>query len=194
MNDKIKKAFHLLKEGNARFSENRLQNPRWDPQTREKLTAGQNPIAALLTCSDSRVSPDLVFDKGLGDLFVMRNAGNVAGPSVIASIEYAVAELDVGLVVVMGHENCGAVQAAIDGVDIGHIGAVTERIKPAVKEAKSMPGELLDNAIRLHTQLMVEELRQTGPIIKPACDEGVLEIIPAFYSLQTGKVTYLENR
>jgi carbonic anhydrase len=184
------KALNLLQQGNARFSEERLEHPRRDAKTRKKLTAGQNPFAAILTCADSRVSPDLVFDKGLGDLFVIRNAGNVAGPTAIASIEYAVAVLGVSLVVVMGHDQCGAVQAAIDGVKTGHIGAVTDRIQPALKMAKDLEGNLLDNAIRLHAQRMAAQLRKTDPIIRPAWSEGKLKIISATYSLQTGRVQF----
>ena len=186
-------ALQLLKEGNTRFSEERPEHPRRDAKTRRKLTAGQNPFAAILTCADSRVSPDLVFDKGLGDLFVIRNAGNVAGPTAIASIEFAVAILGVSLVVVMGHDHCGAVQAAIDGVDLGHIGAVTGKILPAVHRAKTLEGDLLDNAIRLNAQQMVGQLRQTDPIIKPACDHGKLQIVPAVYSLETGKVFFFDE-
>jgi carbonic anhydrase len=182
-----------LKEGNARFSENRLEHPRRDPETREKLIAGQNPFAVLLTCADSRVSPDLVFDKGLGDLFVVRNAGNVAGPTAIASIEYAVTILGVSLVVVMGHDQCGAVQAAIDGVDLGHIGAVTKKIIPAVRLAETLQGDLLDNSIRLNAQKTAEQLRRTNPIIKPAYTEGKLQILSAVYSLETGQVVFLDD-
>ena len=195
---KIKKTpqeiLQLLKEGNARFSENQMEHSRRDPLSREKLESGQNPLAVLLTCADSRVSPDLVLDKGLGDLFVIRNAGNVAGPSVIASIEFAVVQLGVSLVVIMGHEQCGAVQAAIDGVNMGHIGSVTGKILPAVKKAETTEGDLLENAARLNTQMVAEQLRQTDPILKNACNKGGLTIISAFYSLKSGKVHFLQEK
>lgn len=183
----------LLKEGNARFSEDRMEHARRDAKIREKLTAGQSPFAAILTCADSRVSPDLVFDKGLGDLFVIRNAGNVAGPTTIASIEFAVSQLGVGLVVVMGHDQCGAVQAAIDGVDLGHIDAVIGKISPAVERAKALAGDLLENAVRLNAQQVAGQLRQTDPIIKPACNEGKLQIFSAVYSLETGQVQFFDD-
>ena len=193
MNERSKKALQLLQEGNARFSENRMAHPRRDPETRQSLTEGQNPFAALLTCADSRVSPDLVFDKGLGDLFVIRNAGNIAGPSAIASIEYAVAVLGVNLVVVMGHDQCGAVKAAIDNVNLGHISSITDRIKPAVKEAKLQSGDVLENSIRLNAVYVAKQLRNTEPIIKEACDRGDLIIRSAVYSLDTGKVIFTDN-
>jgi carbonic anhydrase len=186
-------ALKYLKEGNARFHENRLEHPRRDPQTREKLTDGQNPFAALLTCADSRVSPDLVFDKGLGDLFVIRNAGNVAGSTAIASIEFAIAQLGVNLVVVMGHDQCGAVQAAIDGVEMGHIRSITGKILPAVREAEALNGNILENAIRINARKMAEQLRKTNPIIKPAYENGKLQILSAVYSLETGQVTFDEE-
>lgn len=192
-NTSPQQALQLLKQGNARFSEERLEHPRRDAKTREKLTEGQNPFAVLLTCADSRVSPDLVFDKGLGDLFVIRNAGNVAGPSAIASIEYAVAILGVSLLVVMGHDQCGAVQATIDGVKLGHISAITRKIFPAVKEARTLEGDLLENAIRLNAQRVAGQLHQIEPIIKPACDKGDLQIIPAVYSLDTGEVQFFDD-
>ena len=192
-NKSPREALKFLKEGNARFSEDRLEHPRRDSQTREKLMAGQNPFAALLTCADSRVSPDLVFDKGLGDLFVIRNAGNVAGSTAIASIEFAVAQLGVNLVVVMGHDQCGAVQAAIDGVEIGHIGVVTGKILPAVREAETLEGDLLENAIKINARKMAKQLRRTKPIIKPAYERGDLQILSAVYSLETGRVTFDED-
>ncbi len=193
MNEKSKKALQLLREGNVRFRENRMEHPRQDPETREQLTEGQNPFAVLLTCADSRVSPELLFDKGLGDLFVIRNAGNIACPSVIASIEYAVAVLGVSLVVVMGHDKCGAVKAAIDGIEMGHISSILKKIKPSISKANSIPGDLLENTIRMNAQDVAEQLRNTGPIIKEACEEGKLIIKSAVYSLENGEVVFLED-
>jgi carbonic anhydrase len=184
-------AIQFLKEGNSRFCEDRMEHPCQNSKTREKLTAGQQPIAAILCCADSRVSPELVFDSGLGDLFVIRNAGNVVTSAAIASIEYAVAQLGIKLVMVMGHDQCGAVQAAIDGVELGQLNSITEKILPAVRLAEKMAGDLLDNTIRLNARQMTEILRHTDPIIKPAYDKGELKILPAIYSFGTGRVTFI---
>ena len=185
-------ALEYLKTGNIRFAENRLEHPRRDPETRQRLTEGQNPFAALLTCADSRVSPDLVFDKGLGDLFVIRNAGNIVVPSVIASVEFAVTQLGVKLLVVMGHDKCGAVQATINGVNMGHLNTITDKIRPALVKAETLPGDLLDNTIRLNAHRMARQLRNAKPLIKPACDEGKLMVLPAVYSLESGQVEFYD--
>ena len=182
-----------LKAGNRRFVEDRPKNPRRDPGRRRELAGGQKPRAAILNCADSRVSADVVFDQGLGDLFVIRNAGNVADDTAIASIEYAVAVLGVELVVVMGHEGCGAVQGTIDGVDLGHLPTITERVAPAVERARSLAGDLLSNSVRLNAEQMVDRLRNTDPVLKPACDEGRLEVVAAVYSLESGEVDFLTD-
>ena len=193
MNENLgpREAIKFLKDGNRRFREDRMEHPRHDSKAREKLTTDQQPIAAILSCADSRVPPELVFDCGLGDLFVIRNAGNLVTPEAIASIEFAVAQLGVKLVVVMGHDQCGAVQAAINGVELGQIRSITEKIYPAVKLAEEMEGDLLENAIQIHARQMADQLRQTDPIIKPAYEKGELHILSAKYSLDTGRVTFI---
>jgi carbonic anhydrase len=186
-------ALQQLREGNERFHQGKLKHPRRDPITRRKLIAGQNPFAVILTCADSRVSPSVIFDKGLGDLFVIRNAGNVADPTVIGSIEFAVDNLGARLVVIMGHEKCGAVKAAIDGVSGGHIGTIMERIMPVVEKARAEAGDLLENTIRLHAQLVSEQLRNEAPVLSEKYKSGELKIIAAYYSLTTGDVEFLEE-
>jgi len=148
-------------------------------------------------CADSRVPPELLFDQGVGDLFVVRVAGNVVGGGgvfVKGSIEYAVAELGVRLIMVLGHSSCGAVKAAIKHVDDGDPlpGAIAElvnRIRPAVIKAKDMPGDQLANAISANVLLGVETLNNLDPIVRPAVSSGQAKVVGAVYDLRTGAVT-----
>jgi len=147
-------------------------------------------------CADSRVPPELLFDQGVGDLFVIRVAGNVvsgAGPPVKGSIEYGVAELGVSLVLVLGHSECGAVKAAIKHIDDrdplpGALGILVNSIRPAVAKTKGMPGDKLDNAIRANVAIGVERLRGLQPVVAPAVKRGQVRVIGAVYDLRTGSV------
>jgi carbonic anhydrase len=131
-------ALTRLKEGNRRFIDSQATHPRGDGTRRQELVSGQRPFSIILGCADSRVAPELVFDEGLGDLFVIRVAGNIADDVVLGSIEYAVAHLGVNLVVVLGHQSCGAVNAAVENVDVKgpatqtHIDSLIDAIRPAV--------------------------------------------------------------
>ncbi|HEY9074525.1 MAG TPA: carbonic anhydrase [Desulfobaccales bacterium] len=163
---------------------------------RSTLTQGQQPEAAVLCCSDSRVPAEIVFDQSLGDLFVVRTAGLVLEPTSIGSLEYAVAHLHIPLLVIKGHECCGAVTAAVDHPEYseGHIGAIVRQIAPAVALARSTGksgAELVEEASNLHLKSLEERLRQESRIISEALDRGQLEIIVARYRLETGKVEVL---
>ncbi len=186
-------ALTRLMRGNARFAADRASRPRATGERRAELEAGQNPYAVILTCGDSRVSPTLLFDQGLGDLFVLRVAGNVEGDSVIASIEYAVVYLGVRLVMVLGHSGCGAVAATVEGQSGGHIEALAGRIRPAVERATHLAGPLIDNAIRENAKGVAERLRHDPPILCEVCASGQVEIVPAYYALKNGAVTLLEE-
>jgi carbonic anhydrase len=154
-------------------------------------------MATILGCADSRVAPELLFDQGVGDLFIVRVAGNVVGGGgalVKGSIEYGVAELGVPLVIVLGHSECGAVKAAIKHMDDrdplpGAIGELVNRIRPAVTKASGMPGDRLSNAIRANVAIGVETLRGLQPIIAPAVKRGQIKVVGALYDLRTGGVT-----
>ena len=154
-------------------------------------------MAVIVGCADSRVSPELLFDQGVGDLFVVRVAGNVvsgAGTPVKGSIEYGVAELGVSLVMVLGHSECGALKAAIKHLDDkeplpGAIGPLINSIRPAVLKAKGRPGDLLDNAIRANVEIGVGVLRSLQPIVAPAVKRGRVKVVGAVYDLRTGGVT-----
>lgn len=188
-----------LLEGNMRFVKGETVAPRRTPADFAKLADGQMPLAVLVGCADSRVSPELIFDQGVGDLFVVRIAGNIisgAGASVKGSIEYAVAELGVQLVIVLGHSQCGAVKAAIKHIDDkdalpGSIGALVDTIKPCVATVKGLAGNKLDNVIKANVRRGVERLEGLEPILKGCIKKGKLKIVGAHYELRTGKVVVL---
>jgi carbonic anhydrase len=192
-------AWHDLLDGNSRFDKGQPTGPRRSPEDFHALAEGQYPHAVIVSCADSRVAPEILFDVGVGDIFVVRVAGNVvegAGAIVKGSIEYAIAELNVPLIVVLGHSNCGAVKAAMKHIDAkdslpGAINGLVELIKPAVAQSRGKPGDPLDNAIRQNVQLGVERLKQLQPILAPKVKEGTLKVIGAVYDLRTGVVTQL---
>ncbi len=173
-----------LKRGNARF----LERMRANEPRRAKLAAGQQPVAIILGCADSRVSPEIVFDTGLGELFVVRVAGNVADTASIASIEYSVAHLGSRLVIVLAHESCGAVAAAIEGGDAGkHLNALLKHISPAVQS----PGERdADTVARRNARLNAERLASESVILREAAERDELRIVTAFYHFTTGAVEF----
>ncbi|MCO6361039.1 carbonic anhydrase [Roseivirga pacifica] len=184
-----KEALELLKEGNARYVAGTPEHPNTSVARRNDLTNGQSPFAIVLSCADSRVAPELLFDRGLGELFVIRVAGNVIDDHAIGSIEYAVAHLNTKLIVVLGHESCGAVGASLSGEDPGaHIGSITSKIQPAVAKAKTQEGDLLTNAVKENAKMVGEALAASEPILATA--EG-LEVVSGYYKLSTGEVDFL---
>jgi carbonic anhydrase len=190
-----------LLEGNSRFMLGKDTNAQrqHSPKDRMMLAGGQRPRALIVACSDSRVSPELLFDQGLGDLFVVRVAGNVvvgAGQIVKGSIEYAVAELNVPLVMVLGHSQCGAVKAAVKHIADadalpGAIKGLVDAIRPAVVRAKDRRGDKLTNAIRANVEIGVERLQGLAPIVGPAVKRGKVKVVGATYDLRSGQVTVL---
>ena len=187
-------ALKILMAGNARFASGNSIHPDQSIEDRRaELVTSQHPFAVTVTCSDSRVPPEIVFDQGLGDIFVIRTAGEVMDNVTIASIEYAVDHLNVPLVLVIGHDGCGAVEAAVTGGEThGHIGSLVEAIKPAVDVARGMKGDLLSNSIDVNTQNVVDQLKSAGPILSLAVKQGKLKILGGRYHLDSGKVTLLE--
>jgi carbonic anhydrase len=184
-----------LKAGNQRHMKAQYRHPHETTARREELENGQSPHAVILSCADSRVAPEIVFDQGLGDLFVIRVAGNVAPDAEVASIEYAVEHLHTPLVVVMGHQSCGAVGAAIQGGEApGHLPALIHAIEPAVAEARKLPGDLSDNAIRINVEHVVDQLRHSQPVLAEAVEAKKLRIVGAVYALTTGGVTWLPEK
>jgi carbonic anhydrase len=160
---------------------------------REVLAGGQNPFAAVLSCADSRIAPEYAFDTGRGDLFVCRVAGNFAGTETIASMEYAVAVLNTPLILVLGHDACGAVDATLkalkdDKPPPGHIPSLVDAIAPAAKAAMQQGGEVLDKAIRQNVIDNVAKLKSATPILDAAVGQGKLKITGGIYRLATGTV------
>jgi carbonic anhydrase len=190
-------ALERLKAGNVRYAAGESDRKPF-AASREALAAGQNPYAAILSCADSRVAPELAFDEGRGDLFVVRLAGNFVNPDGLASMEFAVAVLGTPLIVVLGHEGCGAVKAAIgvvteDAKLPGHLPALVESIRPAVVEAQKESGDLLVNSTRDNVNLNVQKLVESTPILKEAVDAGKLQVVGAVYDLDSGEVEFLAN-
>lgn len=187
-------AMKNLMEGNARFASGNAIHPDQSiADRRAELVTSQHPFAVIVTCSDSRVPPEIVFDQGLGDIFVIRTAGEVMDNVTLGSIEYAVDHLNVPLVLVLGHDGCGAVEAAVSGGEAhGHIVYLVEAIKPAVETAKGMKGDLLNNSIDVNTQNIVAKLKSSGPILSLAVKQDKLMILGARYRLDSGMVNILE--
>ena len=180
-----------LKEGNKRFVSDKLEGNLQNSSRRENLTVGQDPYAIILSCADSRVVPELAFDTGLGELFVVRVAGNIANTSSIVSIEYAVAHIGSPVIVVMGHESCGAVTAAVQGGDNGYnLNHLLGQIYPAVIASKENAD--LSEIIIKNAEFSVAEMKNRSAIISDAIDNGKLTIVSAYYHLDTGVVDFFD--
>ncbi len=183
-----------LKAGNDHHARHQYQHPHETAARQRELIAAQHPHAEILSCSDSRVPPEIVFDQGLGDLFVVRVAGNVATDTEIGSLEYGAEHLHIPLLVVLGHESCGAVTAAVEGGEAeGHIAALVNLIKPAVEKSRALPGDKISNAVRANVTMVVDQLRASNPVLSKLVAQGKLKIVGGVYSLDTGKVTWLSN-
>jgi carbonic anhydrase len=183
-----------LKTGNKHHVAHRYQHPHETLDRQRQLVSGQHPHAEILSCSDSRVPPEIVFDQGLGDLFIIRVAGNVASDTEIGSLEYGAEHLHIPLLVVLGHESCGAVTAAVQGgPPEGHIAALVDLIKPAVEKTRGMPGDPVANTVRINVEMVVKQLRSSAPILSELVAHGKLRIVGAVYSIETGSVTWLPD-
>jgi carbonic anhydrase len=182
-----------LIEGNARFEAGTSLHPRQDARRRkEVLEKGQYPFAAVVACSDSRVPPELVFDQGLGDLFVVRAAGNLVDDLGIASLEYAAVHLGVPLIVVMGHSRCGAVTAAVEGGKApGRLSVIHAALASSVEKAKDRPGDVVDAAARENVKSLVAALERSEGALKGLVDRGALRVVGAFYDIERGVVEFI---
>lgn len=181
-------ALNKLKEGNKNYTNDSLNSSRAQKGTRDSLTGGQAPFAIILSCADSRVAPEQIFDADLGEIFVIRVAGNIANTSSIASIEYAVAHLGTELIVVLGHESCGAVGAALAGGDNGHnLNHLVSHIVPSVV---ACPGADVNTVVKKNASLNAQALSDRSKIISDAVKANKVKIVPAYYSLSTGTVDF----
>ncbi len=186
-------ALAALMEGNARFAAGAAHRPRRDPARRTELLAGQHPRAIILGCADSRIAPEILFDQGLGDLFVVRAAGHVVDDVGLASVEYAVAHLGTPLVVVLAHSACGAVAATASGHALpGRLPALANSIRPALEHARGDPGERVEQTAREHARRTAAALRVAAPILSERVAAGRLLAIAAYYDQATGLVELLE--
>jgi carbonic anhydrase len=180
-------ALTALLDGNQRFTMGHTTHPNQSTTRRQEVASAQEPFAIIVGCADSRVPPEVVFDQGLGDVFVVRAAGQVVDDVGLGSIEFAVVKLGARLIVVLGHERCGAVEATLKGAGVpGHIGAVVAAIKPAIARSTSEPGDPLDNAIRDNVRAVVTRLRSSEPVLAPMVREGSLRVVGAVYDLDSG--------
>ena len=179
-----------LQEGNSRFVADKLNSKLQDSVRRDELTSGQQPHTIVLSCADSRVVPEFAFDAGLGELFVLRVAGNVANTSTIASIEYAVAHCGSRVIVVLGHQSCGAVTAAMAGGDNGHnLNHLLAHITPAISAAQE--GASINDVVKVNAKKTVEDLSSRSTIIGDAVASGSVKIVSAYYNLDSGKVDFI---
>lgn len=183
-----------LREGNARFAQGAAKHPGLGVKRRRDLVAGQAPMAIVLSCSDSRVPPELIFDRGLGELFVIRVAGNVADVVGIASVEYAVEHLGTRVLMVLGHGSCGAVKAAIaagdahESKDQSSIPSLLAMIQPTVEQCRPRGGNLVDEVISQNVHNQIQTLVQTSSIVREAAEHGDLRLVEAVYDLDSGLV------
>ncbi len=182
-------ALDRLMKGNARFVELKTEHPNLNAERRTLVKGGQNPFAIIVSCSDSRVPPELIFDQGLGDLFVYRVAGNVIDDLALGTIEYGVAQLGANLIFVMGHEKCGAVEATLKGKPLpGHIPTVANKIKPHVEKLSCKKLDALDCGIFQNVEAVVEQLKNSPPILAERVKNGSLKIVGGIYDLESGAV------
>ncbi|HTQ26655.1 MAG TPA: carbonic anhydrase, partial [Puia sp.] len=188
-----------LTQGNQQFIGGVFNEQGVDSTLRIRLSKGQHPKAVVLCCSDSRVAPELIFDKGLGDLFVIRVAGNIEDDAVLGSIEYAVEHLHTPLVVVMGHKNCGAIAAAVGDLQEGgkdkidnHIRALTDRIEEAMLTTDVKATDTVEKALLSNVIFTVRALRVERPVLYEAVKAGHLKVVGAVYDVATGKVNWMD--
>lgn len=188
-------ALQKLMDGNARFVSGDVEHPNQSAERRAEVVSGQHPFAIVVGCSDSRVPPEIIFDQGIGDIFVIRTAGQVLDDAALGSIEYGAEHLGVPLVVVLGHDSCGAVKATVEGGEAqGHIANLVEAIQPAVDEARNEASEdeLLNASIDINIKNIVDQLETSEPILSDLVEKGELTIVGARYHLDSGEVEIVE--
>jgi len=184
-------ALQKLMEGNQRFVQHQPQYPDQTAARLQEVAQVQHPFATVLSCADSRVPAELIFDQGIGDIFDVRIAGNIATPEALGSIEYAVFLLGTPVLVVLGHERCGAVAAAVQNESLpGEIGSFVKAILPAVDRVRGKAGDMVDNAVTANVQYQIERLKRS-PLLTEQLQSGKLKIVGGRYDLDTGAVTMI---
>src|SRR4051812_42937039 len=188
------RALAKLLEGNRRYAQNKEEHPDETMARRKELENEQHPFAVILSCADSRVPPELIFDQGLGDLFVIRVAGNIADSAVLGSIEYAVEHLGTKLILVLGHEKCGAVSAAVEGAhEPVPLKSLLTALQPSVEESRNMPGDKIHNCVLANARHVARQVRESEPELKELLHKEAVKVIVADYALDSGRVTILEE-
>lgn len=181
-----------LMEGNKRFISGQLLHPNHCEESRKSVVAGQEPIATVLTCSDSRVPPVDIFDQGIGDIFVVRVAGNIIGDHTLGSIEYGVKHLHTPLVVVLGHSSCGAVTAVANGTSLaGHMATLAPPIQTAIKSVEDTEGNHVDNASKVLAKQIATKIAESEPVLADYVKGGSIKVVAAYYDLHSGVVAIL---
>lgn len=194
----VKNSFEELKNGNRRFIEDHPIHPHQTLERMRNLQSGQHPFAVVISCADSRVPPELVFDQGLGDLFVIRNAGNIIGDYELGSVEYAIEHLHTNLIVVLGHEGCGAIEAFIEHKHDtlpNHIHSIIDYIRQEPEEIALDENDENYHALAVEANVHhgVNVLRQSHPVISEAANDGRVEIVGGIYHMDSGVVRWLED-
>ncbi|MBD6619215.1 carbonic anhydrase [Komarekiella sp. 'clone 1'] len=183
-------ALKRLLDGNQRFVQQKREYPHQTQARLQEVAQVQHPFATILSCADSRVSAEILFDQGIGDLFDIRIAGNIVIPEALGSIEYAAVLLNTPLIMVLGHERCGAVTASVKGESLpGEIGTFVKAIKPAMAKVKDKPGDPVENAVVANVQYQVERLQENSALLGQLMQAGTLKIVGGRYDLDTGEVT-----
>lgn len=186
-------ALERLLEGNRRYAAMHQLHPRQSTTDRQELVEGQNPFATILSCSDSRVPSEMIFDQGLGDLFIVRTAGHTVNGLVLASLEYAVYALNVPLIVVVGHQHCGAVSAVMQGLALpGHMAQLAETLWPALRRVDRAASDRVEQAICANARHTADSLGTSSSVLCEALENNQVRIVPAYYNLETGLISLLE--
>jgi carbonic anhydrase len=189
-------ALTMLQDGHTRFITGRMEHPRQSDERRADVAQRPSPFAIIFGCADTRVPPEILFDQGIGDLFVVRLAGNVVTDEVLGSIEVAVQEMGAPLLIVLGHTRCAAVRAAVEaqsgeGEAGGHVGSIVEALLPAVAGVGSTAGDRFGAAVRENVRRAAAMLRASEPVLAPAVREGTLEVHGWLYDVETGLIEML---
>lgn len=180
-----------LKSGNQRFVEGKLINTDYHEQI-EHTKSDQHPHSLILSCLDSRIPPEIIFDQGIGNIFVGRVAGNVEDPNILGSMEFATKVKGTKLIVVMGHNKCGAVKGAVDNAELGNLTQLVNQIKPAITGDKSNPDLMLDETAKNNVRMTIADILKESPVIDESVKNGSVKIVGAFYDLTTGKVVFID--
>lgn len=184
-------ALTLLKEGNKRFLAGEMINTDYEEHM-EASKDDQHPHSVILSCMDSRVPPEIVFDQGIGNVFVIRVAGNVEDPDILGSLEYAAKIKKVELILVMGHQNCGAVKGSIDNVQLGNLTQLLDQIKPAIDSTQTDMAHKLDETVRKNVKRTIASILERSEVIRDLAKEGKVKLVGAYYHLGTGVVEFMD--